>query len=125
MMAQFLGALASKRFQDFIDDSQITLDHSGDVDFILSAIDLPRGYEFDGSQLCKSSLPLLEFGHHFDDGIYFADGCLNVGIGDIEEVDLKIEVPMGELVELVDFEPALGGKCSAKWPSSLAKLLIP
>lgn len=125
MMAQFLAAIASDQFQNFIDHSEIVLEHNGDVEFALKAIRLPRGCEFGGCQLCKNALPLLEFSYHFGDGIYFGDGCLNVGIGDIEEVDLKIEVPMGELVELVDFEPALGGKCSAKWPSILAKLLIP
>jgi hypothetical protein len=125
MMAQFLGALASNRFQDFIDDSQITLDHSGDVDFILSAIDLPRGYEFDGSQLSKDEVPLFEFSYECSgDGIIFENKYLIVGIGGIEEADQKIEVPMGELNELLGFEPTPSGKRPADWTRRLAKLLF-
>jgi len=55
----------------------------------------------------------------------FDDGYLNIGIGDIEEVDLKIDVPMGELIELVALEPTPSGKRPSDWTGCLAKLLIP
>jgi hypothetical protein len=69
---------------------------------------------------------LFEFSYHcFGNKILFENGYLMVGIGDIEEVDLKIEVPMGELIELLDFEPSVSSECPTDWPSHLANLLIP
>ncbi len=124
-MAQFLGAIASNQLQEFIDDSEIVREHSGALDFILEAIGLPKEYECDGRQLLKGGEPLFEFGYHFGDGILFEGGYLEVGIGDIEEVDLKIDVSMGELIELIGFEPTSAGDCPADWPRRLASLLIP
>lgn len=125
MLSQLLRAIASNRFQDFIDDSEISRDHSGDVDFILDATDLPKEYELDGCHLCKDGEHLLEFSYHVGDGIYFENGYLLVGVGSIEEVDLKIDVPMGELIELVGYEPTPSEKRPSDWTRRLAKLLIP
>jgi hypothetical protein len=126
MMARFLVALAFNRFEDFIDYSEITLEHGGDADLTLTPIDLPKGYEFDGSQLSKDGVPLFEFGHECSsDELTFENEYLIVGVGSTEEVDQKIEVPMGELNELLGFVLTPCGKLPADWPKRLAKMLFP
>ena len=157
----FFEALRSRNLSDYLDDSEISRDHSGDSRTYVYSPDLPAGLllESDGSLYFQSSDPL---GRHAQDpswaepgvepgaaadaelddwlgglqllGQFVADGR---GSGDgpirrlgsqwivpvawVAEIDVRHQVAMGELGELLGFG-ALDASL-ADWPSRLAQLL--
>ena len=125
-LSGFLHSLRFRNFQDFIDDSEITREHNGDVDFKLNAINIPDYLNLDGRELYNGDEFLFEFSYaiHGNDPI-FENGYLSVPIGVTDEVELEHEIAMGELIDLAGLELKPDGLTPCDWPTRLAALLIP
>ena len=162
----FFEALRSRNLSDYIDDSEISRDHSGDSRTYVYSPDLPAGLllESDGSLYFQSSDPLrrqaqapswaeagaeadatadatadaeLEdavegpqlLGRFVPDWQGSGDGPIRrlgsqwiVPVAWVEEIDVRHQVAMGELGELLGLGTT--DDSLADWPSRLAQLLV-
>jgi len=165
----FFEALRSKNLSDYLDDSEITRDHSGDTRTYVYSADLPAGFllESDGSLYFQSSDLLrrqaqapswpeagaeagaaaaAELDADLDDPVDDAvegpqllgrfvpdwqgsgEGPIRrlgsqwiVPVAWVEEIDVRHQVAMGELGELLGLGTM--DDSLADWPSRLAQLL--
>lgn len=163
----FFEALRSRNLSDYLDDSEITRDHSGDSRTYVYSPDLPAGFllEADGSLYSACSDPLCRqaqapswpeagaaadlelndtdlndanlndpaqgpqlLGRFVPDWHGSGDGPIRrigsewiVPVAWVEEIDVRHQVAMGELGELLGF--GTRNDSLADWPSRLAQLL--